>query len=87
MDILQLLLTMIVIILGISSLAFLNKKFELGLNDLSFEGGGAGVNKCELNKRLSIKEQEIGQLKARVKILEQLVTDPREQLKREINRL
>jgi hypothetical protein len=87
MEVLQLFLTMIVIILGISTLAYLNKKYDLGLNEVSSCNGFNDGNARELSHLLHIKEQEIGSLKERVQVLEKLVTDPKEHLKREIDAL
>ena len=76
MEVLQLVITMVVIILGITAVAFLNKKYELGLNDMSSLYGVADDNTRELSKLLQVKEQEIDDLKDRVQVLEQLIVGP-----------
>jgi len=87
MEIILLCLTTILIVSSIAVLGFLNKKYDLGLNDMSGCTWFDEPNSDELNKKIAEKEKQINDLKQRVQILEKLVTDPREQLKRDIDNL
>jgi len=87
MEVIQLFMTTVVIILAIAALALLNKKYDLGLNDMSYFLGSSDNNSRQLNKLLDKKENEIDNLKQRVQVLEKLATDPQEQLKRKIDDL
>ncbi len=87
MEIIQLCLTTILIVSSIAVLGFLNKRYDLGLNELSGCSWFDDIKPNALNKIVDEKDQQINDLKQRVQILEKLITDPREQLKRDIDNL
>ncbi|GAA6204204.1 MULTISPECIES: hypothetical protein [Thalassotalea] len=86
MEIIQLIVSTSVIVAGILLVGFLNKRYELGLED-NTSGGWAFSNCASYPKRLAEKDQIIKNLSERVAVLEKLVTDPQEQLKQEIDSL
>ena len=74
---------------GIFVLALLDKKYQLGLtacakseSDRGLWGGNSANGTCD--KR---KDERIRQLEQRIEVLERIVTDPQEQLKRDIDKL
>ena len=90
----------IVISCSIVALALLNKRFDLGLSVTADEISFGDLNSSDIwgcsmssssttnqQKQLKIKSKEIVELQQRVAVLEKLLTDPSEQLKREINSL
>lgn len=90
----------IVISCSIVALALLNKRFDLGLGVTADEISSGDFNSgdiwgcsmsssttTKLQKQLKIKSKEIADLQQRVAVLEKLLIDPCEQLKREINSL
>lgn len=86
MEIIQLIASTSIIISGILLVGFLNKRFDLGLEGEAY--GMLGSTSCNNQaKGLAEKDKLIKSLTERVQVLEQLVTDPKEQLKREIDRL
>ena len=91
MEIIEKTVLIFTIVASIAGLAWLDKRFVLGLSrggnlGFSLEGQDA-VTESELKRQIEEKSQEVESLKARVAILEQIVTDPAEQLKREIDGL
>ena len=86
MEIIQFIASTSIIVSGILLVGFLNKRFDLGLEGESF-GKWNGETCNNQTKRLAEKDRLIKSLSDRVEVLEKLVTDPREQLKREINGL
>ena len=87
MEFFQLVTTTTLIISAIAVLAYLNKRYDLGLNDVSDGSMLGSLNYGQSGKLLKAKDDEIKDLKQRVQVLEALVTDPKEQLKREIDNL
>ena len=86
MEIIQLVASTSIIVSGILLVGFLNKRFDLGLEDAS--SGMWGSSGCNSQaKRIAEKDKLIKSLSERVEVLEKLVTDPREQLKKEIDNL
>jgi len=94
METIQTILTIFGVFTGIALLAYVDKRYALGLN----VGMNADDNwfSCASNNRqstssqidkLAEKDREIKALAERVATLEKLVTDPAEQLKREIDGL
>jgi hypothetical protein len=84
MEFIQIIISTSIIVGGILLVGYLNKRFDLGLDDISSEMfGGLGCN--TQIKRLAEKDKLIKSLTERVEVLEKLITDPQEQLKREIN--
>lgn len=90
----------IVISCSIIAIALLNKRFNLGLGVTADEISAGDLNSSDIwgssmssssttkqQKQLKIKSKEIADLQQRVAVLEKLLTDPSEQLKREINSL
>ena len=90
----------IVISCSIVALALLNKRFDLGLGVTADEISSGDLNSSDIwgcsmsspsttkqQQQLKIKSKEIVDLQQRVAVLEKLLTDPSEQLKREINSL
>ena len=74
---------------GIFVLALLDKKYRLGLMACAGRESARGLwgghsAKSASDKR---KDEQIRQLQQRVEVLERIVTDPQEQLKRDIERL
>ena len=75
----------LVILISMLALQLLANKFNI---DISGVEGAAKLNhRNDIEARLESKDKEIKALAKRVAVLERLVTDPREQLKREIDRL
>ncbi|MEW6981476.1 hypothetical protein AAD001_02355 [Colwelliaceae bacterium 6471] len=70
-----------ILVSTIALLTYLDKKFNLGLAESS------GFTKNNTNAQLDDNEQTIVELKKRIQVLERIVTDPREQLKRDIESL
>ncbi|MDO6446580.1 hypothetical protein Q4493_12420 [Colwellia sp. 1_MG-2023] len=86
MEIMQLIVATSIIVAGILLVGYLNKRFELGLEDSSL-GGCTLTNGANYSNRLAEKDKIIKNLSERVAVLEKLVTDPQEQLKKEIDSL
>ena len=91
MEIIEKTVLIFTIVASIAGLAWLDKRFALGLSrgmnlGLSIEGQDA-LTESELKRQIEEKSQEVELLKARVATLERIVTDPAEQLKREIDGL
>ena len=86
MEIIQLIAATSIIVAGILLVGYLNKRFELGLEDHS-TGGWALTNCTNQTNRLAEKDKIIKNLSERVAVLEKLVTDPQEQLKKQIDSL
>jgi len=88
MEFIQLILTTAVIVSAILVIAIVDKKYQLGLNNSSGMWGSSSLNaKLSIKSEVARKDAEIEALKQRVAVLEKLVTDPTEQLKREIDSL
>ena len=90
METVQTILTIFAVFTGVVVLAFLDKRFALGLNTGLGEGANNLLFGCSSSKqqqRLAQKDEQIKALEARVAVLEKIVTDPAEQLKREIDSL
>lgn len=87
MEIFQLFATTLIIVTAIALLGFLNKSFDLGLSDLSHDPRIGTIDSMKLHKIISEKNAEVNDLKKRIQVLEKIVTDPKEQLRREINNL
>jgi len=86
MEVFESIFIVTIIVSAIVSLAYIDKRFKLGLN--------AGFDSEQLLGYQSYSQQsskqnddEINALKERIAILEKIVTDPAEQLKREIDNL
>lgn len=81
------------VVSAIVFLAYIDKRFGLGLNtglsnDDWFGHSANATNATKASKtELTNKEQEIQKLKERVATLEKIVTDPKEQLRKEIDSL
>lgn len=73
----------VVMALSIALLAFLDKRFDLGLAMSSSDSWSMGFNSESSDK----KDKEIAELKQRIEVLEKIATDPAEQLDREIRNL
>ncbi|MDG1752398.1 MAG: hypothetical protein P8I03_12160 [Thalassotalea sp.] len=86
MEIIQLIATTSIIVSGILLVGFLNKRFNLGIEDTSSEFWVGASYKNQVKDSVE-KDELIQSLSARVQVLEQLITDPKEQLRREIDRL
>ncbi|REL25748.1 hypothetical protein DXX93_03710 [Thalassotalea euphylliae] len=91
MEIVEKTLLIFTIMAAIVGLAWLDKRFALGLSggmNLGVSANAKGSAKdAELQRQIAEKSQEVELLKQRVATLERIVTDPAEQLKREIDRL
>ncbi len=86
MEILQLITTTSIIVIGIALVGYLNKRFSLGIEDISSEFWVGPSDENQAKDSVE-KDKLIKSLSERVKVLEQIITDPKEQLKREIDRL
>lgn len=81
------------IITGIAFLAYLDKRFSLGLNEqLSADGWFSTTSQTSTTSSTveSMKRahhQELDVLRKRIETLEKILTDPAEQLKRDIDNL
>jgi len=75
------------IVTSIAALAYLNKRFDLGLEMSPSDFGMCGKSYREEDRVIANKDREIIDLKQRIEVLEKLVTDPAERLKREIDSL
>ena len=88
METIQTVMSILTIFTGIALLAYLDKRYALGLNDgLNAGSNWFGCSSANTEAKLADKEREIEGLKERVATLEKIVTDPAEQLKREIDNL
>ncbi|WP_448211943.1 hypothetical protein [Colwellia sp. MEBiC06753] len=92
MELLTTAMTIFTIVSAIAFLAFLDKKFTLGLSDSAGNWHNWGMGQTLSNSEISCygyeaRDQEILALKARIEVLEKIVTDPAEQLKQQIDRL
>ncbi|NMP29975.1 hypothetical protein HII17_00250 [Thalassotalea sp. M1531] len=92
MEMIEAFMTVIMIVSAIAVLAFLDKRFNLGLNaglggyGASYDFWGRPIDNTA-DKVRAEKDTEIKALKSRIEALEKIVTDPAEQLKREIDQL
>lgn len=89
MEIIETSVVIISLVVGFALLAYLDKRFALGLNDsMSCNSlfGYQNDKQTETNQ-LKEKNREIAELRQRIETLEKIVTDPAEQLKQEIDRL
>ena len=75
------------IVTSIAGLAYLNKRFDLGLEMSSSDLTMCGGSVYKRDATLASKDKEINELKQRIEVLEKLITDPGERLKREIDSL
>lgn len=87
MEVFQLLPTTVIIVTAIALLGFLNQRFDLGLSDLSYGPRVDSIDSTKLHKIILEKNVEVNDLKKRIQVLEKIVTDPKEQLRREIDDL
>lgn len=93
MEILHMFIATVIIVSAIAVLGFLDKKYQLGLSassELSYQpkmnNHGSHIT-AQFEQVISTKNKEIKELQERVNVLERIVTDPKEQLLREIDRL
>ncbi|WP_286262564.1 hypothetical protein [Thalassotalea atypica] len=90
MEVIQVLGLVILVISSIAVLAVIEKKYDLNLGISSYNYDDMdcwGFGHQSTRKQLAEKDKTIAQLIERVEVLEKIVTDPAEQLKREINQL
>lgn len=77
-------MTIIVFVTGfILLMAYLDKKFNLGLNDMAGFDDQAPKDK-QLNQQL---KQENSELKQRIEVLERIVTEPKFELDQQLSKL
>lgn len=70
------------------ALYYADKRFNWGLNDMAFALSSDRIDKNERSNKINeAKDDEIAKLKERIKVLEAIVTDPKEQLRKEIDSL
>ncbi len=97
MEIIQMIALFITISVALFAVAYLDKKYQLNLSHygamlddmfgIDESLGQGSVSKETLEKELAKKDDVITNLTERVQTLERIVTDPAEQLKRDIDRL
>lgn len=89
MEFMQLISVTTVIVSAIIVLAVVDKKYQLNLN-ATFWGNSEdwfGHRGHSQMSEVQAKDKVISELKSRIEVLEKIVTDPAEQLKRDIEAL
>ncbi len=89
MEFIQLIGVTTVIVSAIIVLAVVDKKYHLNLNASLWDTSDDWLGRSQQakNQQANDKDQTIQALQSRIEVLEKLVTDPAEQLKREIDAL